>query len=123
VIGDWWLVKAGAQDWSNPTPKRSVFDRNGQLGEVNAVGQIEPWRSRADFQVRNLVLLEREDELELDRTAREISGESVGHNRLVVLLTARERLDPVPVFPFGLNLPLLNGSRSFGLRLARSHLR
>ena len=42
MIGDWWLVKAGAQDWSNPAPKRSVLNRSGQFGEANAFGQSNP---------------------------------------------------------------------------------
>jgi hypothetical protein len=61
-----------------------------------------------DLQRHDLVAVEREDELKLDGTAREISGEAVGDDGLAVFLNGRKRLDRVLVFLPGFSVPLLD---------------
>jgi hypothetical protein len=66
-----------------------------------------------DFQRHDLVAFECEDELKLDRTVWEISGEAVGEDGLAVFLNGRKRLHRVLVFLAGFSLPLLDRSQPF----------
>jgi hypothetical protein len=60
-----------------------------------------------------LFALEREDELELDRTARKIPGEPVGDDSLVIRLSDRKRFDCVLIFLFRFRVPILDRGQTF----------
>src|SRR5437764_710554 len=64
--------------------------------------------SLKNLQRCDLFAIEREDELKLDRTAWEITGQPIGDDGLAVLLSGREWFDGVLILLFGLNHPFLD---------------
>src|SRR5437764_5371206 len=69
--------------------------------------------SLKNLQRCDLFAIEREDELKLDRTAWEITGQPIGDDGLAVLLSAREWFDGVLILLFGLNHPFLDRVQTF----------
>src|SRR6266496_1724887 len=100
-------------------PGRALADRTSQVeywarqGEaLCTVRRAFEIRPSADHERRDLVAFEPEDEPDLDRTAGEFAGESVGDDGLVAFPGERQRLDPVLVFLLGFGLPSLDGGQT-----------
>src|SRR5438445_4165565 len=70
-------------------------------------------RSGQNLERNDLVGREFEDELQFDRTAREISGEAIGNDGLAVFLDKFQWLDRVLIFLFRLGLPFFDRRQTF----------
>src|SRR5436305_10371752 len=70
-------------------------------------------RSCPNLERSDLVAIKHEDELQLDRTARKISGEPVRNDRLAIPLSDREWFDRVLIFLLRFGFPFSNGVQTF----------